>query len=171
MVVSIFVVVVAAAAAVVVVAGVGDGVVVVVVVVAVAVVVVVVVVLLLLLLLLSLLSLVAIGLLRFSYLIQYLTPGLLRRTLFTRITFLKATFPKTFLHMTFPENAGPVQGLLVCRIALFHGGRRNTPKAVKYSTTVESDIVPHSITLRINTQSSSPYICHSISHLTFSKDT
>ena len=26
--------------------------------------------------------------------------------------------------------AGPVQWLLVCRIALFHGGRRNTPKAV-----------------------------------------
>ena len=28
--------------------------------------------------------------------------------------------------------AGPVQGLLVCRIALFHGGRQNTPKAVKF---------------------------------------
>ena len=29
--------------------------------------------------------------------------------------------------------AGPVQGLFVCRIALFYGGRRNTPKAVKYT--------------------------------------
>ena len=62
----------------------------------------------------------------------------------TNVFASRPSFPqKHFLHKKcvkrmsqgFNEShvlAGPVQGLLVCKIALFHGGRRNTPKAVKY---------------------------------------